>query len=126
VIVANNDDPPTLLHNNGAGGNHFVNFRLVGTKSNRDAMGARIRVVSGGLSQIREIAGGGSYLSQSELRANFGLGTATRVDLVEVFWPSGAKQSFKDVAADKFWQIVEGDSQITPQKIQPKKQATTN
>jgi hypothetical protein len=126
VIIANNDDPPTLLHNSGAGRNHFVNFRLVGTKSNRDAMGARIRVVSGGLSQLREIAGGGSYLSQSELRANFGLGAATRVDLVEVFWPSGAKQSFKDVAADKFWQIVEGDSQITPQKIQPVNQSTTN
>ena len=126
VIVANNDDPPTLLHNSGSGGNHFINFKLVGTKSNRDAMGARIRVLAGGISQIREIAGGGSYLSQSDLRANFGLGSAARADLVEVSWPSGAKQSFKDVPADKFWQIVESDSQITPQNIQPKKQGLKN
>ncbi len=76
VLVANNGDPPLLLHNSG-NGNHFINFKLVGTKSNRDAMGARIRVVSGEISQIREIAGGGSYLSQSDLRANFGLGKAT-------------------------------------------------
>jgi len=90
------------------------------------AMGARIRVLAGGISQIREIAGGGSYLSQSDLRANFGLGSAARADLVEVSWPSGAKQSFKDVPADKFWQIVESDSQITPQNIQPKKQGLKN
>lgn len=56
--AGNNGDPPLLLHNSGGNGNHFVNFRLVGTKSNRDAMGARIRVLAGGLSQIREIAGG--------------------------------------------------------------------
>ena len=75
MIVANNGDPPTLLRNSGKHENHFVNFKLVGTKSNRDALGARIRVSAGKISQIREIAGGGSYLSQSDLRANFGLGT---------------------------------------------------
>ncbi len=120
VLVANNGDPPTLLRNSGENGNHFLNFRLVGTKSNRDAMGARIRVVAGDISQIREIAGGGSYLSQSDLRANFGLGSATRADLVEVTWPSGAKQTFKDVEADKFWLIVEGSSEVTRQPIKAK------
>ena len=72
LIVANNGDPPLLLHNSGGNGNHFLNFKLVGSKSNRDAMGARIRIVAGGISQIREIMGGGSYLSQSDLRAHFG------------------------------------------------------
>jgi len=120
VLVANNGDPPTLLHNGGGSGNRFVNFKLVGTKSNRDAMGARVRVVAGGISQIREIAGGGSYLSQSELRANFGLGTATRAELVEVWWPSGVRQSFKNVDADKFWLIVEGKADLAPQPIWPK------
>jgi len=120
VLVANNGDPPTLLRNGGGSGNHFVNFKLVGTKSNHDAMGARIRVVAGGISQIREIAGGGSYLSQSELRANFGLGAATRAELVEVSWPSGAKQSFKNVDADKFWLVVEGNADLAPQLIRPK------
>jgi len=117
VVVANNDDPPTILHNNGGNGNHFVNFRLLGRKSNRDAMGARIRVVAGGLSQIREIAGGGSYLSQSDLRANFGLGRSTVVDLVEIRWPSGTKQAFRDVPADAFYLIDEGKDVLSPQKI---------
>ena len=116
ILVANNDDPPTLLRNSGSG-NHFLNFKLIGTKSNRDAMGARLRVVAGGVSQIREIAGGGSYLSQSDLRANFGLGPATRADLVEVTWPSGAKQAFQDVEADRFWLIVEGSSELARQPI---------
>ena len=70
LIVANNGDPPLVLHNAGGNGNHFLNFKLVGTKSNRDAIGARIRVQAGGLSQIREIAGAGSYLSQSDLGGN--------------------------------------------------------
>lgn len=117
ILVANNDDPPTLLHNSGNSGNNFLNFKLVGTKSNRDAMGARIRVAAGGISQIREIAGGGSYLSQSDLRANFGLGSAMRADVVEVNWPSGAKQTFRDVEANKFWLIVEGSSKLGPQQI---------
>ena len=117
VVVSNNGDPPLLLHNGGGNGNHFVNFRLVGTKSNRDAMGARIRVVAGGLSQIREIAGGGSYLSQSDLRANFGLGKAMRVQSVEISWPSGQKQIFHDIEADKFYLIEEGRDQLGLQKF---------
>ena len=117
IVVGNNGDPPLLLHNSGGTGNHFVNFRLMGTKSNRDAMGARVRIVAGGLSQIREIAGGGSYLSQSDLRANFGLGKATRVETVEIRWPSGLKQVFHDVEADKFYLVVEGKDQLELQKI---------
>jgi hypothetical protein len=119
VVVANNGDPPLLLLNSGDNGNHFLNFKLVGSKSNRDAMGARVRVVAGSTSQIREIAGGGSYLSQSDLRAHFGLGKASRAELVEVQWPSGAKQSFQDVATDKFYLIEEGQRQIGLQHISP-------
>jgi hypothetical protein len=112
LVVGNNGDPPLLLHNGGGTGNHFVNFKLVGTKSNRDAMGAKIRIRAGGLSQIREIYGGGSYLSQSDLRANFGLGAATKVESLEISWPSGSKQIFKDVAADKFYRIEEGKNEL--------------
>ena len=117
VVVGNNGDPPLLLHNNGGNGNHFLNFKLVGVKSNRDAMGARIRVSSGGISQIREIAGGGSYLSQSDLRAHFGLGNARRADTVEVRWPSGQRQVFHDVNADNFYLIAEDRDQISLQRI---------
>jgi len=112
MVVGNNGDPPLLLHNSGGNGNHFLNFRLVGVKSNRDAMGTRVRVVAGGISQIREIAGGGSYLSQSDLRAHFGLGKATRAETVEVQWPSGQRQVFRNVDADKFYRIEEGREQL--------------
>src|SRR5262249_24159441 len=117
LVVANNGDPPAVLHNDGGNGNHFANFRLVGSKSNRDAMGARIRITAGGISQIREIAGGGSYLSQSDLRANFGLGKSETIDLVEITWPSGLKQSFRKVPANRFYQITEGFDSLSLQKF---------
>jgi enediyne biosynthesis protein E4 len=117
VVVANNGDPPLLLHNSGGNGNHFLNFKLVGTKSNRDAMGARVRVVAAGLSQVREISGGGSYLSQSDLRANFGLGKTSRVESVEVTWPSGQRQLFRNVEVDKFYLIEEGKDQLKEQNV---------
>ena len=116
VLVANNGDPPLLLHN-GGNGNHFVNFKLVGTKSNRDAIGARVRVVSGEISQIREIAGGGSYLSQSDLRASFGLGKAIVAETVEIKWPSGQTQTFHDVPSDKFYLIGEGQNELRLQRF---------
>jgi len=84
-------------------------------------MGARIRVVSGATSQIREIAGGGSYLSQSDLRANFGLGKAKRVELVEIAWPSGQKQSFKDVEANKLYFVEEGKDELQMQHFSERK-----
>jgi enediyne biosynthesis protein E4 len=123
VVVGNNGDPPLLLHSSGGNGNHFLNFKLVGTKSNRDAMGARIRMLAGGISQIREIAGGGSYLSQSDLRANFGLGKANRAETVEVLWPSGLRQVFHDIEADKFYLIEESREQLSLQRFTRKEQA---
>jgi hypothetical protein len=119
AVVGNNGDPPLLLHNSGGNGNYFLNFKLVGTKSNRDAMGARVRVVGAGFSQIREIAGGGSYLSQSDLRAHFGLGKSTRADIVEITWPNGQPQVFRDVEADKFYLIEEGRQQLKLQRFSP-------
>ena len=71
-------------------------------------MGARIRLTTGGTTQVREIAGGGSYLSQSDLRAHFGLGSHTRVASVEITWPSGRTQMLHDVEADSFVVVTEG------------------
>jgi enediyne biosynthesis protein E4 len=121
VVVGNNGDPPLLLRNMGGSGAHFVNFKLVGSRGNRDAMGARIRIVAGGVSQIREIEGGGSYLSQSDLRANVGLGKATKVDSVEITWLGGKKQIFKDLDTDRFYLIEEGKDQIGMQRFPPHK-----
>jgi enediyne biosynthesis protein E4 len=120
IVVGNNGDPPLLLHNSGAtSGNHFINFRLVGTRSDRDAMGARIKLTSGGVSQIREIAGGGSYLSQSDLRAHFGLGRQTRVESMEISWPSGLRQSFTGIDADRFYVVEEGKDVMSLQRAKP-------
>jgi hypothetical protein len=116
IVVANNDDPPTLLHNAGDS-NHFLNFHLVGTKSNRDAMGARVRVVAKGKSQIRERAGGGSYLSQSDLRAHFGLGQAAKAETVEIKWPSGQVDTFSNVKANQFYLVEEGTRELRLQKF---------
>jgi enediyne biosynthesis protein E4 len=124
IIVANNGDAPVLLHNSG-NRNHFLNLKLVGTKSNHDAMGARIRIVAGGVSQIREISGGGSYLSQSELRAHFGLGKNLRADSVEIKWPSGQADLFQNVPADQFYRIEEGGHQLQRQQFSRPSSATT-
>jgi enediyne biosynthesis protein E4 len=112
LVVGNNDDSPSLLRNTTEGSNHFVSFKLVGTKSNRDAIGARIRVQTGNTSQIREIMGAGSYLSQSDLRAHFGLALATHIDVVEVIWPDSQKQKFTDLQPDRFYQLVEGSNRV--------------
>ncbi len=120
VLVANNGDPPLLLHNGGAAGNHFVSFKLVGTRSNRDALGARVKLTAGGVSQIREVMAGGSYLSQSDLRAHFGLGLSLEAARVEVRWPSGARQVFLRVPADHFYLVEEGKTRLELQKFTPR------
>jgi hypothetical protein len=82
-------------------------------------MGARIRLTSGGISQIREVSGGGSYLSQSDLRAHFGLGRQTRIDGIEISWPSGLRQSLKGIEADRFYVVEEGKDVLRLQSARP-------
>jgi hypothetical protein len=82
-------------------------------------MGARIKLISGGVSQIREVAGGGSYLSQSDLRAHFGLGRQTRIESMEILWPSGLRQSFTGIDADRFYIVEEGKNILRVQSARP-------
>jgi hypothetical protein len=88
--------------------NHWIGIQLVGTKSNRDAIGARVEIVTGGLRDVDEVRSGGSYLSQSDLRLHFGLGSQTRVDQLTIRWPSGAVDKVKGVPADRHIIIEEG------------------
>ena len=76
-------------------------LKLAGTRSNRSALGAKVRLTAAGRTQIDEVRSGGSYLSQNDLRLHFGLGAAQRVDRIEIEWPSGARQTLRDVAADR-------------------------
>ena len=83
-------------------------FRLVGTKSNRSAIGARVTVTTSKLSQVDEVRGGGSYLSSSDQRLHFGLGSDAVMKQVQIEWPSGLVEKLSDVAADKLYSVVEG------------------
>ncbi len=85
---------------------------MAGTKSNRDAIGAVVRVSYEGQSQSRVVKGGSSYLSQSELPVTFGVGKRDKIERLQIEWPSGAKEEFKDLSAGKAYQCVEGKGVI--------------
>jgi hypothetical protein len=108
IVVLNVGEPPSLLLNTNKSTNHRVLFHLVGTNSNRAAIGARITIHAAGMTQFDEVRGGGSYLSQNDLRLHFGLGSAAKIDLMEVRWPTGKSESFKNVAADTIYTVIEG------------------
>jgi enediyne biosynthesis protein E4 len=108
LLMTTNDGPAVLLRNDHGAGNRSLRFKLVGTKSNRDAIGAVVRVFHGGDSQTRMVKSGSSYLSQSELPVTFGVGRRDRVDRVVVTWPSGRTEEFANLAAGKTYECVEG------------------
>ena len=100
LLVANFDQPPALLRNSG-NDNHWLKVRLVGTRSNRDGIGARLVLRAGGREQIREVHSGTSFLSQNSLIAHFGLGQSRSVDQLIIKWPSGAVQRLTNLPADR-------------------------
>ena len=108
VVVYNVGAPPSLFLNETSNPNHRILLRLVGTKSNKSAIGARVTVVTSKASLIDEVRAGGSYLSTNDVRLHFGLGTDTTIKRIEITWPSGAKEELKNVAADAIYTIVEG------------------
>jgi len=107
VLVNAQNEPPTLLKQSTKPAGNWVLLRLIGTQSNRSAIGARVRLIGGGLSQIGEVRSGGSYLSQNDLRLHFGLGAARRVDRIEITWPSGVHQVEEDLAPNRVITIRE-------------------
>jgi len=107
VIINNLDGSPTLLRNDGGNRNNWIMIKCVGVKSNRSAIGARVRITTGARSQIDEVMSGSSYYSQNDFRLHFGLGSATKVDSVEIAWPSGLKESFKSLASNHLYVIQE-------------------
>jgi hypothetical protein len=112
VAIANVNDLPDLYRLNGNKANHWVTLKLVGTSSNRNAIGARVHCVSGGVEQWQEVRGGGSYLSQNDFRVHFGLGAATRVDRLEVRWPNGNEQSWQNLDVDRFHTLTEENGRV--------------
>jgi len=107
ILLTTNSGPAYLYRNDQLAGNRSIRFHLTGTKSNRDAIGALVRIFYNGLSQSQMMKTGSSYLSQSELPLTFGLGQRDKIDRVQVEWPSGTKEEFKNLPAGKTYQCTE-------------------
>ena len=121
VVIGDLDGAPVVLHNEGAPQRHWISFELAGTKSNRLGIGARVTVTAGGMTQTDEVRSGGSYLSQNDLRLHFGLGSANKVDRVEVRWPSGSTEALTNLKSDAFYAVLEGSGVVNRASIVPKK-----
>lgn len=107
LLITTNNGPAYLYRNDQSAGNRSIRFRLLGTKSNRDAIGAEVRIESGGVRQSRLVKSGSSYLSQSELPVTFGLGRRDQIDRVLIQWPSGQNEEYKNLAAGKAYECLE-------------------
>ena len=108
IVVNDLDSAPQLLRNDGGNKNNWILVKTIGTKSNRNGIGAKVKVVSGDLTQLDEVRSGGSYISQNDLRLHFGLEKRTTVDLIQVRWPSGAVDTLTNVSVNKIVTVKEG------------------
>ncbi len=114
VAVNNVHAAPDLFLTTAPPQNHWLLLRLVGTQSNRSAIGARVTVRAGTMVQVDEVRGGGSYLSQNDLRVHFGLGAIARVDRIDVRWPNGRQESWRDQVPDHLLTLTEGSGTADP------------
>ncbi len=108
ILLNNCGGPPQLLRNDGGNANHWLEILLIGTKSNRDGVGARVRLTAGDLTLTDQRKGGMSYQSAQDPRLHFGLGSRTKIDAIEIRWPSGAVTQLSAIAADQILAIKEG------------------
>lgn len=119
VVVENLEGEPVIFRPQGGPHNHWIGFELGGTRSNRLALNARVRITAGDLVQTDEVRSAGSYLSQNDLRLHFGLAGHSRVDKIEVFWPSGATDTVANFDADRSYCLKEGAGMAPCSAIRP-------
>lgn len=124
VLIMNMNEPPSLLRNEyisgpSRGGNNWLKLKLIGTKSNRSAIGARVRLKAGGRLQAQELSSQSSYYSCNDARLHFGLGSNKKADEVEIRWPNGQTEIIKDIPPNQIVMIKEG-SGIIKQQAAPK------
>jgi len=120
ILILNMNEVPSLLHNIGGNRQNWIKIKLIGTKCNRTAIGARVRVTTGKHTQMDEVHSGTSVMSQSDLRLHFGLGKSEAADLIEVRWPTTQKtERFAQVKANQILTIREGDGIISTFKPKP-------
>jgi enediyne biosynthesis protein E4 len=113
VAVLNADDTPSLLRNDGGNQGSWLEITTLGSRSNRDGIGSRIHITAAGKTQLRDVMGSYSFLSQSELRVHFGLGAATTVDRLRIRWPAGGVQEFRDLAVNQWLVISETEGIVS-------------
>jgi hypothetical protein len=109
TVIFNVNSPPSVFLNETKNSNHRVLFRLIGTKSNRGAIGVRVRITTSKMTQIDEVHAGGSYNSTNDTRLHFGLGSEATIEKIEVHWPSGLRQEFSEIPADAIYECKEGE-----------------
>jgi hypothetical protein len=112
IAVNNQNEPPSLLKQGTNPPGHWVILKLMGTRSNRSAIGAKVKLTANGHAQYGEVRSGGSYLSQNDLRLHFGLAAATAVERIEITWPSGIKQELKNQHSNQIITIREGSNTL--------------
>jgi hypothetical protein len=117
ILINNLDGPPTLLRNDGGSRNASIMIKCVGTRSNRSGIGTRVKVTSGGRSQMDEVKSGSSYYSQSDLRLHFGLGDRTQADVVELSWPSGTKERLENLPGNHLFVVQESKGIVSRQRL---------
>jgi hypothetical protein len=108
AVISNMSAAPSLLENQLRSTNHWIAIRTVGTKSNRDGIGARMTIKIGARTLVDEVRSGSSYISNNDMRVHFGLGPATKIDWIQLRWPSGLTERFTDIAVDKIHTLKEG------------------
>ena len=119
VVVEDLDGSPMILKNMGDDKNHWITLEPASPEKNRQAIGAKVKAIAGNMTQTEQVRSGGSYLSQNDLRVHFGLGAATKVDVLEIRWPSGKVERLQNLAADKFYSILEGEGIVPFERIRP-------
>jgi hypothetical protein len=121
ILIMNMNEPPSLLRNDITGGNHWLKTLLIGVASNRSAIGAQVVAEYGGRRQAQAVLAQSSYLSVSDRRLHFGLGSETTANL-EIRWPNGAQEKIAGVAADQLVVIREGSGIIRTERFTPRSQ----
>ncbi len=122
AVIVNRNGPPSLLVNRVTYPNHWIEIKTVGTRSNRSGIGARLVVKTASRTQIDEVRSGSSYISNSDMRAHFGLGTTTKIEYLEVHWPSGLVERFRNPPVDSIVTVKEGSGEtVEAPKETPRK-----
>jgi len=116
IVINNNNEFANVLRNDGGNNRNWLNIKLTGTRSNKNGIGAFVKMTAGKLQQINEVRSGSSYLSQSDTRLHFGLGVEKSIDRIDIRWPSGLTQSIKEVDANQFITITEGEDKVQMDK----------